>query len=44
MWLEWKDGQISFVRDCKYVRDVIDDAELVLGKVVGVLTLRRLKA
>jgi RNA polymerase sigma-70 factor (ECF subfamily) len=31
MWLEWKDGQISFIRDYKYVRYVIDDAELVLA-------------
>jgi RNA polymerase sigma factor (sigma-70 family) len=32
MWLEWKDGQISFIRDYKYVRYVIDDAELVLAR------------
>jgi RNA polymerase sigma factor (sigma-70 family) len=31
MWLEWRDGQISFIRDYKYVRYVIDDAELVLA-------------
>jgi hypothetical protein len=30
MWLEWRDGRISFIRDYKYVRYVIDDAELVL--------------
>ena len=29
MWLEWADGRISFIRDYKYVRYVIDDAELV---------------
>ena len=29
MWLEWQDGRISFIRDYKYVRYVIDDAELV---------------
>jgi RNA polymerase sigma factor (sigma-70 family) len=29
MWLEWRDGRISFIRDYKYVRYVIDDAELV---------------
>jgi hypothetical protein len=29
MWLEWTDGRISFIRDYKYVRYVIDDAELV---------------
>jgi RNA polymerase sigma-70 factor (ECF subfamily) len=31
MWLEWEDGRISFIRDYKYVRYVIDDAELVLA-------------
>lgn len=31
MWLEWKDGRISFIRDYKYVRYVVDDAELVLA-------------
>jgi RNA polymerase sigma factor (sigma-70 family) len=31
MWLEWADGRISFIRDYKYVRYVVDDAELVLG-------------
>jgi RNA polymerase sigma factor (sigma-70 family) len=30
MWLEWRDGRISFIRDYKYVRYVIDDAELVV--------------
>ncbi len=29
MWLEWRDGRISFIRDYKYVRYVIDGAELV---------------
>jgi RNA polymerase sigma factor (sigma-70 family) len=29
MWLEWADGRISFIRDYKYVRYVIDDAELI---------------
>ena len=29
MWLEWRDGRITFIRDYKYVRYVIDDAELV---------------
>ena len=32
MWLEWKDDRISFIRDYKYVRYVIDDAELVLAR------------
>jgi len=31
MWLEWTDGRISFIRDYKYVRYVIDDADLVLA-------------
>ena len=32
MWLEWTDGRISFIRDYKYVRYVIHDAELVLAQ------------
>jgi hypothetical protein len=31
MWLEWTDGRISFIRGYKYVRYVIDDAELVIA-------------
>lgn len=31
MWLEWANGRISFIRDYKYVRYVIDDADLVLA-------------
>jgi RNA polymerase sigma factor (sigma-70 family) len=31
MWLEWADGRISFIRDYRYVRYVVDDAELVLA-------------
>jgi RNA polymerase sigma-70 factor, ECF subfamily len=31
MWLEWTDGRISFIRDYRYVRYVIDDAELILA-------------
>lgn len=31
MWLEWTDGRISFIRDYRYVRYVIDDTELVLA-------------
>jgi RNA polymerase sigma-70 factor (ECF subfamily) len=30
MWLEWTADRISFIRDYRYVRYVIDDAELVL--------------
>jgi RNA polymerase sigma factor (sigma-70 family) len=29
MWLEWRDGRISFIRDYRYVRYVIEDAELM---------------
>ena len=35
MWLEWRDSRISFIRDYKYVRYVIDDAELVLAANAG---------
>jgi RNA polymerase sigma factor (sigma-70 family) len=31
MWLEWTGDRIGFIRDYKYVRYVIDDAELVLA-------------
>jgi hypothetical protein len=31
MWLEWRDGRISFIRDYKYVRYVVADAELTLA-------------
>jgi RNA polymerase sigma-70 factor (ECF subfamily) len=31
MWLKWTDDRISFIRDYRYVRYVIDDAELVLA-------------
>ena len=31
MWLEWTDGRNSFLRDYRYVRYVVDDAELVLA-------------
>lgn len=30
MWLEWREGKISFIRDYRYVRYVVADAELVL--------------
>ena len=29
MWLGWRDGRISYIRDYKYVRYVIEDAELI---------------
>ena len=31
MWVEWRDGQISFIRDYRYVRYVTADAELTLA-------------
>jgi RNA polymerase sigma-70 factor (ECF subfamily) len=31
MWLEWRDGRISFIRDYRYVRYAAADAELVLA-------------
>ncbi|MGJ5020302.1 sigma-70 family RNA polymerase sigma factor [Bradyrhizobium oligotrophicum] len=30
MWLSWRDGKISFIRDYRYVRYVMADAELAL--------------
>ena len=30
MWLEWRDDEISFIRDYRYVRYVIADAEIAL--------------
>jgi RNA polymerase sigma-70 factor (ECF subfamily) len=31
MWLEWRDGRISFIRDYRYVRYVAANAELTLA-------------
>ena len=31
MWLDWRDGRISFIRDYRYVRYAIADAELALA-------------
>ena len=31
MWLEWRDGRISFIHDYRYVRYVAADAELTLA-------------
>jgi RNA polymerase sigma-70 factor (ECF subfamily) len=28
MWLEWRDGRISFIRDYRYARYIVDDAKL----------------
>jgi hypothetical protein len=32
MWLEWRDGRITFIRDYRYVRYVAESAELVLAE------------
>ena len=31
MWLEWRDGRIDFIRDYRYVRYAVADAELALA-------------
>jgi RNA polymerase sigma factor (sigma-70 family) len=31
MWLEWRDGRISFIRDYRYARYIVADAGLVLA-------------
>jgi RNA polymerase sigma-70 factor (ECF subfamily) len=31
MWLEWRNGRISFIRDYRYARYVVDSAELTLA-------------
>jgi RNA polymerase sigma factor (sigma-70 family) len=33
MWLEWADGRIKFIRDYRYVRYVVAEADLVLASV-----------
>jgi RNA polymerase sigma factor (sigma-70 family) len=35
MWLEWREGRISFIRDYRYISYIADDAELVLAKDAG---------
>ncbi|TPL79972.1 sigma-70 family RNA polymerase sigma factor [Mesorhizobium sp. B2-3-12] len=35
MWLEWRGGRISFIRDYRYVRYILDDANLVLARETG---------
>ncbi|MEI9419473.1 sigma-70 family RNA polymerase sigma factor [Mesorhizobium sp. Cs1321R2N1] len=35
MWLEWREGRISFIRDYRYVRYILEDAELVLARQAG---------
>jgi hypothetical protein len=45
MWLEWRDGRITFIRDYRYVRYITADAELTLATEVrrtdGNAALRR---
>ena len=31
MWLEWRDGRISFIRDYRYARYIVNDADLMLA-------------
>lgn len=31
MWLEWRGNEITFIRDYKYVRYVMADAELTIS-------------
>ena len=31
MWLEWRGGRISFIRDYRYARYIVDDARLLLA-------------
>ena len=35
MWLEWRDGKIRFIRDTRYVRYLLDDADLALDRGAG---------
>jgi len=32
MWLDWRDGRITYIRDYRYVRYVLESAELVLAE------------
>lgn len=34
-WLEWRDGKISFIRDYRYARYIVADADLVLAPDAG---------
>jgi hypothetical protein len=31
MWLEWRDEEISFIRDYRYARYIVTDAELIMA-------------
>ena len=35
MWLEWREGEISFIRDTRYVRYILDDADLTRATDAG---------
>jgi RNA polymerase sigma factor (sigma-70 family) len=35
MWLEWREGRITFIRDYRHVRYIADNAELVLARDAG---------
>jgi len=35
MWLEWREGKISVIRDYRYISYIVDDAELVLARDAG---------
>jgi RNA polymerase sigma factor (sigma-70 family) len=35
MWLEWRDGRISFIRDYRYARYIVDGADLTLAAAPG---------
>lgn len=41
MWLEWRDGRISFIHDYRHVRYVVADAKLMLAPDVKVAGDRR---
>ena len=30
MWLEWREGEISFIHDTRYLRYVLADADLAV--------------
>jgi len=35
MWLEWRNGRISFIHDTRYARYVVADADLALARCAG---------
>jgi RNA polymerase sigma factor (sigma-70 family) len=35
MWLEWREGRITFIRDYRHVRYIADNADLVLARDAG---------